>query len=86
MDNSDFLSFDDFLADMGTERVLSWHDDALRDVRREIGFAFDLANSEDAQRFFTAVIATNQRATMLMLRDYHDWLYKQLDQRSLRLI
>lgn len=86
MDKSEFPSFDDFLSDVGDDRRNAWFDEALHDVRREVGFAFNLASQDDAKRFMTAMTALNQRITILMLRDYHDWLCKQLSQRSLRLL
>ena len=79
-------SFDDFLHEMGHERIAKWADDSLKDVHREIGISFDLTNPDDAKRFVSAMFALNQRTTILMLRDYHDWLTSKLAQRSVRLL
>lgn len=78
--------FSDFLAEMGEARVVKWSSDALRDVRRDIGLSFDLSNPDDAARFVTAMQALNQRTTVLMLQDYHDWFCRLLAQRSVRLL
>lgn len=86
MNGLNIPGFDDFLADMGADRTQRWIDDALKEVQREIGISFDLTNPDDTKRFVTATFALNQRATVLMLRDYHAWLCKQLGERSLRLL
>ena len=86
MSNHKLPRFDDFLSDMGDDRVMSWHEDALRTVPLEIGFSFDITNPDDSKRFVSALAAFNQRTTVLMLRDYHDWLCTQLENSSLRLI
>ena len=46
----------------------------------------DITNPDDSKRFVSALAAFNQRTTVLMLRDYHDWLCTQLENSSLRLI
>ena len=78
--------FDDFLNEMSDGRSERWAEDAMKEVRREIGFSFDLTNPDDTKRFVSATFALGQRATVYMLRDYHDWLRRQLGSRSLRLM
>ena len=86
MGEMDIPSFADFLDEMGEERAQKWIVEAERHAQREIGIGYDLANPDDAKRFVSAIFAMNQRATILMLQDYHEWLCKQFGSRALRLI
>ena len=86
MNDLNIPSFDDFLDEMSDGRSQRWADDALKEVMRNIGISFDPRNPEDVERLVQATFALGQRATIHMLRDYHDWLCRQLGSKSLRLI
>lgn len=79
-------SFSDFLDDMSDERKAYWQNDALHLVQEHIGISFDITNPDDTKRFVTAMFHLNQRWTLLMLQDYHEWLIEKLDASSLHLI
>ena len=86
MGRLDIPRFDDFLNEMGDGRSQRWADDAIKEVQRDIGISYDLTNPDDARRFVSAMFALNQRATVYMMHDYHDWLCRQLDSKTLRLL
>lgn len=86
MSDMNMPSFDDFLAEMGEDRIAQWSDESLKDVHRRIGVSFDLADPDDAQRFVLATSVLSHQTTVRMLRDYHEWLIAQLGQRSIRLL
>lgn len=79
-------SFADFLDAMGDDRADYWQREAFKFAQQNVGISFDLASPEDAQRFFDAIYAVNQRSMVLVLSDYHDWLIEKLSGRSLRLL
>ena len=86
MGNLNFPSFADFLEDMGDAHLDSLQNDALRSVQLNIGMGFDLSVPDDTKRFVAAMFSLNQRWTLLMLQDYHNWLIEKLEEKAIHLI
>lgn len=84
MSNIEIPSFDDFLSEMGEERRAEWMEEGNRAIEA-LPVHLPLTD-KTAIEFVTAVTALNQRMTIAMLRDYHEWLIAQLSQRSVHLL
>lgn len=84
MSRIEIPGFDEFLDDMGEDRCVQWAAEANRAVER-LPVHLPLTG-ETANEFVMAVTALNQRMTIAMLRDYHEWLIAQLSQRSVHLL
>lgn len=77
-------SFDDFLLEMGKDRMLEWADEANASaVYLDMPDLFDQATMT---KFVTGITALNVKYMTAMLRDYHEWLTEQLGRRSLHLL
>ena len=77
-------SFDDFLVEMGQERMLKWADEANASAAT-LNITIPL-DQQSMTQFVTAITALNVKYMTAMLRDYHEWLIGQLGQRSLHLL
>lgn len=77
--------FNQFLIDMGNERYEYWADAANKAVESFFPLQAPVFQS-GADQFATALTALNQRLTIEMLRDYHEWLIEQLSKKSLHLL
>ena len=75
-------SFDEFLLEMGEDRIAGW----TKDVN-EAQFRIELPLTPfNIQNFYTSILSSSAMIAKAMLRDYHEWLIKQLEQNSLRLL
>ena len=75
-------SFDDFLYDMGQERISHWVDAANN---AEIKMAVPMT-PDATQQLATSIVTASQLITLEMMRDYHEWLQEQLKRKSVRLV
>ena len=78
-------SFDDFLLDMGEDRIAQWANDA-NDAIAELMPVKVPITAEAANEFANSLTVLNQQITLAMLRDYHEWLIEQLSKKSLHLL
>lgn len=85
MSNIQIPSFDDFLDEMGEDRIAAWADEG-NDAMQSFMPVRAPVTPEGASEFATALSAMNQRFAVAMLRDYHLWLVEQLSKVSLRLL
>lgn len=85
MSNLQVPGFDDFLLWAGPERMEQWAEDGNAALKTFNPLP-PLLNQDGPSAFATALCAANQRMTIAMLRDYHEWLIAQLGQRSLHLL
>lgn len=77
-------SFDDFLAEMGRDRMLQWADEAnAAPIELDTPLPFD---QQTMTKLVTGISALNVKYMIAMLRDYHEWMTEQLAQRSLHLL
>lgn len=75
-------SFDDFLADMG-EKKNEWYMsiDGLK-----LCDNYPPQTVQELQEMAARLISASHDLTIAMLRDYHEWLVKQLASKSVHLI
>lgn len=84
MSRSDFPSFDEFLSRYTEEDIIRWSRGAQEIAdQRPIQLPLDESN---VHNFATTLCAMNFPIMLAILREYHEWLCEQLDQRSLRLL
>ena len=76
-------SFDDFLAEMGSEKSIEWcmSVDGLGICDR-----FPPQTVGDVQQMAAALLSASHDMTVAMLRDYHAWLVKQFSSKSVHLV
>lgn len=77
-----FPSFDDFLLEMGPERVAQWSD-TVNDIAPEVTLPLTPFN---IQKFYSSFMLASAVMSKAMMRDYHEWLIKELEKHSVRLI
>ena len=77
-----FPSFDDFLSEMGEDRIFHWSD-GISEANLKL---VPPITPENMQSFSSSVIAGSQLVAIAMMRDYHEWLIEQLKRKSLRLV
>ena len=84
MRESDFPSFDDFISTYTVDSMARWVDGANEIARSRL---FDLPIDEANIHDFVFTLTTmNTNITLSILRDYHEWLRSQLEQKSVRLL
>ncbi len=76
-------SFDDFLAEMGSEKSIEWcmSVDGLR-----LCSHYPPRTTEEVQEMAAALLSASHDMTVAMLRDYHAWLVKQFSSKSVHLV
>lgn len=75
-------SFDDFLADIGSEKMSSWFM-SVDGVRLCDSFPETAA---DLQQMASVLLSASHDITLAMMRDYHEWLVRQLSAKSVHLV
>lgn len=75
-----FPTFDDFLSDMGTERMDEWGKAA---VGTGLSVKFPITE-ENFEEFVSSMVAASHLVCCDMMRDYHRWLISKFDQAWLK--
>lgn len=75
-------SFDDFLADMG-EKKTEWY---MAVDGKKLCDNYPPRTAQEVQKMAAALISASHDVTVAMLRDYHEWLVKQLASKSVHLV
>lgn len=77
-----FPSFDEFEATLTMEQIQEWVNDA-NDAEIKVSLPLTVFN---VRNFMTSQATADLMICKSMLRDYHEWLSKELEKSSLRLV
>ena len=75
-------SFDDFLADVGEEKMIKWYM-TVDGIKLCDSFP---KTAEDIQQMASVLLSASHDITLAMMRDYHEWLVQQLSAKSVHLV
>lgn len=78
----DLPSFEDFLLDMGEEKIEQWVNNINKE-KLEVSLPLTAFN---VQSFIQTIVTASLTMSCGMMSDYHQWLCKQLAQRSFHLV